>query len=318
MSCPPFSDLSAPNAATALHAHLLSCARCRAIVARIKQAGVPLAPDSYSGRPAALAGPGPQPGGVWAFWTPTTDEYVVAAVLHSAATELLILPLLMDTTWANDEDIVLPADVLGYTAMVPVWAGDHVLTEQAAEPVDALSERFTDMLRTAYDALVSGHALPQGGGPPVLAEQDPRVAAHAAIADDLRPLYAPWAMLQVADELGPVIAHRRADLGVSVDELHVEPKSWVEFEAGKADPSTHISANAMTRVLQRLGFVASLRIVELAHASVSAHHRSDSGTGTRAMARRRRGVIPPARRDPEAARVAADRYADALAEELGL
>jgi hypothetical protein len=202
--------------------------------------------------------------------------------------------------------------------MAPVWAGDHVLTEQAAEPVDVLSERHTDLLRTAYDAFFSGQALPKPGGPSVLAHRDPRVAAHAAIADDLRPLYAPWAMLQVADELGPVVAYRRADLGVSVDELDVEPKMWVEFEAGQADPYVHISSKAMTRALRRLGFVASRRIVDLARASVLAHHRPDSSTTSRALARRRRGVIPPVRRDTEAARVAADRYADALAEELGL
>jgi hypothetical protein len=316
MSCPPFNHLCAPNAATELDAHLASCARCRAIVARVEASGAPLSHDP--GRPAPVGGPAPQHGGVWAFWAPTADEYVIGAVIQADATELLIVPLLMETTWASDEDIVLPADVLGYAALAPVWAGDHVLAEQAAEPVDVLSESQSHLLRTAYDAFFSGQALPEPGGPPVLGGRDPRVAAHAAIADDLRLLYAPWAMMQVADELGPVVAHRRADLGVSVDELDVEPKTWLAFEAGEADPYAHISTKAMTNAVRRLDFVASRRIVQLAHASVLAHHRPDSTTSARAMARRRRGVTPPARRDTDAARSAADRYADALAQELGL
>jgi len=316
MTCPSFTDLCTPDAATALREHLSSCPRCRAIVVRVEASDAPV--EAVAVPPAPSAAPPPRPGGVWTFWAPTSDEYVVGAVLEADATELLIIPLLMDTTWASEDYVVLSADILGYPALAPVWAADHVLSEQAAEPVDLLSEEHLAVLATAYDAFFAGEPLPQPGGAPVLGDQDPRVAAHAAIADDLRRLYAPWAMLQVADELGPVVAQRRAELGVGLEELGVEPKTWTAFEAGQADPYAHIPAKAMARAVRTLGLVASRRVLDLARASVRAHHPGDGVTAPPAMARRRRGVAPRLRRDPEAARAAADRYADALAKELAL
>jgi len=316
MSCPPFTDLCALDAATALREHLSDCPRCRAIVARVEASDAPV--EFVAVPPASAAGPPPRAGDVWTFWTPTSDEYVVGAILEADPTELQIIPLLMETTWASEEDVVLSADILGYPALAPVWASDRVLAEQAAEPVDLLSEEHLTVLTAAYDAFSAGEPLPEPGGPPVLDDQDPRVAAHAAIADDLRRLYEPWAMLQVADELGPVVARRRAQLGVGLDQFDVEARTWTAFEAGKADPYAHIPAKAMARAVRTLGLIASRRLVDLARASVRAHHVGDGGTAAPAMARRRRGVVPRPRRDPDAARAAADSYADALAKELGL
>ena len=316
MSCPPFTDLCALDAATALREHLSDCPRCRAIVARVEASDTPL--EFVAVPPAGAERPAPRAGDVWTLWAPTSDEYVVGAVLDTDVTELLIIPLLMETAWASDEDVVLSAEVLGYPALAPVWASDHVLAEQAAEPVDVLSEKHLTVLTAAYDAFSAGEPLPEPGGPPVLNDRDPRVAAHAAIADDLRELYEPWAMLHVADELGPVVARRRAQLGIGLDQFDVEAKTWTAFEAGKADPYAHIPAKAMARAVRTLRLLASRRLVELARASVRAHHVGDGGTTAPAMARRRRGVAPRPRRDPDAARAAADRYADTLAKELGL
>jgi hypothetical protein len=316
MTCPPFTDLCASNALTVLHEHLSGCPRCKAIVARVEASEAPVARIATAAAPAA--GLPPRPGDVCTFWAPTSDEYVVGAVLEANPTELLIVPLLMDTTWASQEDLVLSADILGYPALAPVWAADHVLAEQAVETVDVLSEGHLGRLATFYDAFFAGEPLPEPGGPPVLGDQDSRVAAHAAIADDLRQLYAPWAMLQIADELGPVLAQRRAELGVELEQLEGEPKTWTAFEAGEADPYTHIPAKAMAQTVRMLGLVASRRLLELARASVRAHHIGDQVTAAAGMARRRRGVAPRPRQDPEAARAAADRYADRLAEELEL
>lgn len=316
MTCPPFTDLCALDAAAVFHEHLAACPRCRAIVARAKASGA--APVGFAPMSAPVApGPAPRAGGVWTFWMPTADEYVVGAVLKADATKLLIVPLLVETTWASEEDLRLPPDVLGYSALAPVWAGDHVLVEQAVEAVDTLSGDVFALLTAAHDAFSAGETVPGPVGPPVLGEQDPRVAAHAAIADHLRKLYEPWAVLQVADELGPVVAQRRAQLGVGMDELDVEPAIWKAFESNKVSPDVHIPAKTLARAVRRLGLVASRRLVELARASVLAHHAGDDFGAARAMSRRRQGVRRP-RRDPEAARVAADRYSDALTRELGL
>jgi len=316
MTCPPFTDLCARDAATTLHEHLSGCPRCRAIVARVTTVDAPVEPVTAAPLPAR--GPAPRPGDVWTFWAPTVDDYVVGAVIEAEPTELLIVPVLLDTRWAAEEDIVLSADVLGYPALAPIWAGDHVLAEQATEPVDVLSEEHLAMLTTAYDAFFAGEPLAELGGPPLLNDQDPRLAAHASIADALRGVYAPWAMLQVADELGPVLAHRRSELGVGLDDLGVEPRTWTPFEAGEADPAASIPSRAMAQVIRRLGLVASRRLLDLARASVRAHHVGpDVATGP-ALARRRRGVTHRPRRDPQAAEAAAELYTNALANELGL
>jgi hypothetical protein len=136
-------------------------------------------------------------------------------------------------------------------------------------------------------------------------------------------MFAPWASLQVAEELGPVVAHRRAELDLDLEELEIEgfgidAPTWGAFEAGKADPHAAIPVAAMVRTLGRLGVVASRRVLELARASVRANYRGDDMSPAPALARRRRGVVPSARPDPDAADAAADKYADALAKEMGL
>jgi hypothetical protein len=323
MTCPPFSELCAAHAATALHEHLETCPRCRAIVARVKtsEAALGAAPKAPA-RPASHAGPAPRAGGVWTFWAPSSDEYLVGAVLDADDTELLIVPLLMESDWASEEDVLLPADILGYPAVAPVWAGDHVLVEQAAEAVDILSEEHVVGLQRAYDAFFAGESIAAPTGPPVLGEGDPRIDAHAATADDLRSFYAPWAMLQSADELGPVMAHRREELDIDLEPwselVKVDAGDWSAFEAGKASPDERIPVTALGRAIRELGLLPSRRVVQLAHASVQAHGGGDGVREAPARARRRRGVVPAEPRDPEAARAAADRFAAALAKELGL
>jgi hypothetical protein len=250
------------------------------------------------------------------------DEYVVAAVLQSGVDEVLIMPLLPETLWASEADIALDPGVLGYAALAPVWASDRVLVEQAVETVSVLSEQDLSVLTAGYDAFYARGRVEDPGGAPVLSDQDPRLGAHAALADDLRPLYSPWSLLHVADELGPVLGHRREEVGVELEawseQLAVEPREWQAFEAGETDPYTKVPVSALGQAVRGLGLVRSRRLVELARASVLAHHSTERVTAAASQARRRRGVVPPSRRDPEAARAAADQYAAALAKELGL
>lgn len=322
MSCPSFSELCATDATDALCDHLSVCRRCRAIVARVEQSEPAVEPDAESVTRIAASGPAPAPGGVWTFWAPMIDEYVVAAVLGCDETEILIVPLLTETQWASETDVALSRDVLGYEALAPVWAGDHVLLEQAVEAVSVLSEPRLDELTAGYDAFFSGEPVADPAGPPVLTSEDPRIDAQAALADALRLLYSPWAQLQVAEELGPVLAHRRGDVGIDLEtwstQLGLEPAVWASFENATADPYSVIPIAAMGKAVRGLGLMESRRVLELAHASVLAHHVGESLTGGRAHARRRRGVVPRPRQDPQAAAAAADRYAEALAQELGL
>lgn len=322
MTCPPITELCTADASSRFEDHLQNCARCRAIVTRVGD-NEP-ARDTVTEEPAPTKAPSVpfKAGGVWTFWAPGADEYLVGAVLDAGETDLLIAPLLEETDWAADADLTLDMDVLGYAALVPIWAGDYVLLEQAVEPVGMLSERYLAGLTQAYDAFFAGEPIPEPAGPPVSADTDPRLAAHAARANDLLPYFSPWAQLNISDELGPVLAHRRDDIGVELgewsDDLGVEPQVWAAFEAGEADPYVSVAVTIAAKAIRALQLMPSRRVVSLAHNSVEAHHVSDVPLQGTAMARRRRGVAPTPRRNPTKAKAAADQYAASLEKELGL
>jgi len=331
MTCASITELAARNAEEHLGGHLADCPRCRALAKRLadeRKDGVDLETDRgmVTGR---QRGPATQPsahspaaGGVWTFWAPRSEEYLVGAVLETAETELLLVPILATTDWAVDADISLQIDVLGYEALVPIWAGDRVLVEQAVEPVGMLSEKQMTALGEAYSAWTAGEPVADPAGPPIAGSSDPRTDAQAARADDLAVFYEPWVQLHRADELGPVVAARREELGIDAgawaDELDVETRSWLTFEHGDGDPSATIPVKALGRALDELELLASRRVLELAGESVRKNHEDAAGATGAVKARRRRGVRQKGRRDPEAAEAAAQSYMAELAKELGL
>jgi hypothetical protein len=321
MSCPPLTDLAAPDAAAVLADHLDTCARCGALLARLQHHEETLAPAPDTPRPAQPAEPPPR-GSVWSFWAPQREDYLISAVLDSATVELLIVPLLTETRWATESDIELSIETLGYPALAPVWAADHVLAEQAVEPLNMLSEQTLATLTNGYEAIYAGRALAEPGGSAVLAPEDPRIAAHAAIADDLRPYFAPWSELQGSEELGPVLHARREDAGIELEEwsesIDVLPATWTRFESAELDPYAEIPTAAIAKAVRLLNLMPSERIVGLAHASVETHHRAQAAPQATALARRRRGIARRSQRDPKLAREAANTYAEALRRELGL
>jgi hypothetical protein len=321
MSCPPLTDLAARDAAAVFADHLEICARCRALLSRLEHHKEPLAPAPDTPRPAQPAEPAP-PGSVWSFWAPQREEYLIGAVLNSAVVELLIVPLLTETRWATESDIELSIETLGYPALAPVWAADYVLAEQAVEPLNMLSEQTLATLTNGYEAIYAGRALAEPAGPAVLVPEDPRVAAHAAIADDLRPYFAPWSELQGSEELGPVLHARREDANIELEEwsesIDVLPATWARFEGAELDPYAEIPTAAIAKAIRLLKLLPSERIVGLAHASVETHHQGRAAPQAAALARRRRGAARRPQRDPQVAREAAATYAEALRRELGL
>ncbi len=322
MACLSISELSVRDARDAFAGHLSECPRCRAIAHRL--AGEGEQPVDSVTRSARLTAHGqdPKAGGVWTFWAPRSEEYLVGGVLEAGETDLLLIPLLAETDWAVDADVALRRDVLGYEALALVWAADRVLLEQAVEPVGVLSEEHLGGLTAAYQAYRVHGRVPKSAGPPILKSTDPRTAAQAARADDLHVFYDPWAQLQVDDELGPVMRARREQLGIDLDPwcetIDVGLREWVAFEQAKADPRTTVAVKAMKRALAGLQLLASRRVLELAGASVRRHHEDMEQADGNAKARRRRGVRQPVRRDPAAAEEAAQSYMQVLAKELEL
>jgi hypothetical protein len=273
-----------------------------------------------SGQPTHPTMQSPKVGGVWTFWAPKTDEYLVGAVLDARETDILLAPLLADMKWAGEADVVLAQDLLGYEALALVWLVGRVLLEQTAEPVGMLSEEQVGDLMTAHAAWAEGRPIPNPAGPAIAGEKDPRKDAQAARADELRPYFEPWALLHQGDELGPVVKGRREQLGIDLgawsEELEVDARIWRAFEGAEADPDATIPTKVLRRALVAVDLLGSLRVVELAGESVRRHYEApEQGV---AKARRRRGARRGSRRDRAAAEEAATRYMEALAKELGL
>lgn len=320
MSCRSISELCARDASEVFESHLSQCLRCQALQARIETSEPELGEVALA--PGGSAESIPEPGTVWTIWAPSVEEYLVGAILEADEEQALILPLFAEADWASEADLELSPEVLGYEATAAIWAGDRVLIEQTVEAVDKLSESNFGRLIEAFDAFLSGAEIESPGGPPILGEEDPRVGRQVAVADDLRRWYAPWAMLQASEELGPVIEARREDLSIELDELSeeldLEPRVWLAFESAKADPHAEIPVAAMARAIRRLGLLASRRVVSLAKGSVRAHNASVNLNARPAMARKMRGAQPRKRRDPEIVEELAERYGTELEKELGL
>jgi hypothetical protein len=319
MNCPSLTELCARNANEVLSDHLAECVRCRALVERLEHSE----PDVGDlGAPPSGGAREPQAREVWTIWAPLIDEYLVAAVLGREEDEALVLPLLPVGPWKAEADVELDQAVLGYPALAPLWAVDHVLIEQAVEAVDVLSEEWTAQLEHAVSAFESGEEIPSPTGPEILSQEDPRIDAQVALAEWIRPWFEPRGTLRRGDELGPVLAERRGELGVASEELSeeigVEVKTWRAFEEAKTDPHETIPPSMMAHAIQKLRLLPSRRVVWLARESVANHNAGVAVSGRRAMARRMRGSTARSRRDKEVVAKAADDYAEALRKALGI
>lgn len=321
MTCLSFTELSTANVDLVHREHLSTCLRCRAIARRVTRSDIEVAEEVVAPT-RGRTNNHPDAGEIWTFWSPAMEEYVVGAVLEAQRTECIVVPVLHETVWAADADLSLSSDLVGYPALAPLWAGGRLLPEQAVDELAAFPEDELQRLTAAHEAFRSGERIDDPAGPPILHERDPRLGAHVAITDEMRRLYEPRAMLSVADQLGPVLAHRREALGISIDawraELDLDSPLWAAFEAGEADPYASIPVNFLARAIDRLGLLASRRLIELARAAVLANHVPEQLSDGPALARRRRGFVSRRRPDAAAARDAADRYTDALAKELGM
>lgn len=319
MNCPSLTELCARNANEVLSDHLAECVRCRALRKRLERSE----PDLGDfGAPPTGGGRDPRAREIWTIWAPLMDEHLVAAVLARDEEEALVLPLLPMETWGAEADVELEQDVLGYPALAPLWAVDHVLIEQAVEAVDVLSEEWISQLGAAVSAFESDEEIPFPTGPEILGSEDPRIDAQAALAEWLRPWFEPRGALRRGEELGPVLAERREELGLTSEELSeeigVETKTWCAFEGAKTDPFEAIPASAMARAIQKLRLLPSRRVVWLARESVENHNKGVAIGSRRAMARRMQGSTARSGRDKAVVAKAADDYAESLRKALGI
>src|SRR6185312_16378566 len=127
-------------------------------------------PHAVYGEPEAE----PVPGALHSVWGGEDGQLLVAAILEIDHREALVVPISDEPQLAGDWDLLLPEEVLPYPAMLEVWNHLRVLREQLMEQVARLDEGWLTGLRRAFNAFMTGEALPEGlpQGPPLIGEND--------------------------------------------------------------------------------------------------------------------------------------------------
>ncbi len=193
-----------------------------------------------------------------------SDELLVAVVRRASEEDLTVVPVSADVQFASEWDLLLPRDLLGYTAMAQVWNFGTVLPEQIADVAAVLR----DDERRALDALAKAARtgeVPVGLpiGPATLDDADPRLLHQDAEAEAVRRFWAPALTLAGAETLGQLVHHRREELGVAVDELEsvTTAGGWLsDLEDDRLELRSALPSSALAAVMRRLRIGASRRL----------------------------------------------------------
>jgi hypothetical protein len=227
-SCPSLDELRGQleSADEAIVRHLETCRRCRALVRLLAEQGASL--PSHTAAPAEPLSVGEssaveqQPtdateGAVVVASSPEAPgELLVAVVLdtgsEAAGTDgLVVAPLSTETELATDADLVLTGAQtrLGYEVMAEIWNHGTLLREQLEEQRGGVEGIAWEKLAALYAAAIGERedeadeaqttAAPVGDGPPVIADDDPRIVFQDEEIERAQRFYLPAARLFAAD-----------------------------------------------------------------------------------------------------------------------
>jgi hypothetical protein len=322
--CPSVLDLGSSD--PAVRDHIDHCGRCQALLGRLKANGhIDSGPEPSS---TLLSGAADsiiaELGTVWALSAPSADTFMFVAVLAADDTEAWVAPG-ADELDPIDSDFRIPDDRLGFELWIRAAHSFKVLREQLQDEIGRLTGEEIGTVLACVQTVLDGTEFvgDERFGVPVVAKRDPRLASACHWAEDTRRWREPWTLLAVADELGAVCAARREVLGMSVSDLaqsiDVEAEDWARFEAATLDIHVKLPTSRLADGVRKLSLPISKKLLALAATSVSRTHRPDPGTQNLALARRRQGRHRAVGRpDPDAVQAAAERYAAALGERLGI
>jgi hypothetical protein len=321
--CPSVLDLGSSD--PAVRDHIEHCGRCQALLPRSIASGhldsgsEPCPTRPLGAADATIA----ERGTVWALSAPSTDTCMFVAVLAADAIEAWVAPGADDLDPIGS-DFRIPDDRLGFELWIRAAHSFKVLREQLQDEIGRLSGDEVGTVLACVQTVLDGKEFvgDERFGIPVIAERDPRLASASRWAEDTLRWREPWTLL-AADELGAVCAARREVLGMSVSDLaesiDVEAEDWARFEAATLDIHAKLPTSRLAAGVRKLSLPISNKLLALAATSVTRTHRPNTGTHNLALARRRQGkrrtAGPP---DPDAAQAAAESYAAALGERLGI
>lgn len=263
LSCPNLEELRSQLERTdeAIARHLETCRRCRALLRLLAEQGAPL-PESATrpaepesiGAPAKTEEQRPtdvsEGAVVVASSRAAPGELLLAVILdtqsEAAGTDgLVVAPLSTETQFASDADVVLnrAQTQLDYEVMAEIWNHGTLLREQLEEQRGFVEDnawaKLVALYATAIDELEDEGkaaqiiAMPVGNGPPIIADDDPRLLFQDEELERSQRFYLPAARLLTADNVEADAEARERDAGViSAGSLLSE---WLEeqgYEAG--------------------------------------------------------------------------------------
>jgi transcriptional regulator with XRE-family HTH domain len=313
--CPSLTDLTSPEPAPAVAAHVRECARCSALRRALSDTRSPTASREpvttivWPHAPTAdLAAP-PRPGAIHAIWGDEDGDLLVAVIVDVDEREALVLPVSPDVHFAGDSDVLIEDEAVAYPAMVEVWNHVQVLSEQIMEQVGVLRDSFAAELEAAVDAITDSEPLPATlrQGVPLLTEKDPRLLFRERESDRIRRFVDPWRALNDGDTLGEVVRGRREEKDLTLEALGAIADLTVEalsgMEADSQDLYADVPVAALGKLADGLGLVASRRLGDLVEAAVFTNDRTPEPSAETMHARRRRGVRSASVQPPEDVRL---------------
>jgi hypothetical protein len=213
------------------------------------------------------------PGAVVLIGDASNSGLLPVVAIRSGDGAVTVVPLSAAVEFATEWDLEIPADELGYRAIAEVWNYGTVLREQCLEVVAMLATTTVGALEQLCRAARSGSPIPDGlaVGPPVLADDDPRLLFQDSEADVAHSFWEPALALAGAATFGELLRHRREELHVEKAELEATAGTdgWLAgVESDLVDLRRALPPRALARVLRRLQFGASSRLRTIVHATL--------------------------------------------------
>jgi transcriptional regulator with XRE-family HTH domain len=262
-----------------------------------------------------------KPGQIVAATYADFDEFLLAVVLDNAGNDPMVALLDDDHALATDLDLIIDQAVLGYPAVVQTWNTGLLLAEQIHDVLGHLPADSHRALQALVAAEQHGDPTPDdpSTGVPVLATDDPRLAAREEARERVAPFWQPAQLLTETPTFGALIRNARAREDVTQHDLAglVDQPRWLErLEEDELDLQSTVSARVLLRLLDRLHVTLHEGTARLLGAAVADTCGPTPAQELR-LARRRTRSARPAEPSPEDRRAAAQHYVDALWREAG-
>lgn len=312
--CPALADLFADPRDKAVERHMLNCPRCAALVAAgVAETQASSVAFSDSHMPKVELTPQPEPPAspnrriVALFGAENSDLQLPALILDRKGPLFWVAPISAEVAMATEWDLLLPAAILSYQAMVSIATVRPIRREQLLETRAVLGAELWQWAQRLVDLHNESQHVPAEApvGVPVLSEIDLRLAFHRDWAASQEPFWEPAELLGEAETFGALVHRRREQLNVDAAELGelVERPGWLgRLEGDRLDINAELPSRALAALMRELQIRPLSAVIEQLRAAIEARA---SGVPQRTVfARRRTAVrradsgasVPPAER----------------------